>query len=170
MHDTQFIDGGEAGAMKEWDEEFGHYIPYIKDDDFFGLQNYTRTTYGPDGIVPVSEGTPMTQMDYEVYPEALEHVIRRVAEEMPGVPIMVTENGIATSDDEQRCNFIDKAIAGVQSCMADGIPVIGYCHWSLIDNFEWQKGYALTFGLCAVDRKTQIRTPKRSLKHLGEYR
>lgn len=170
LHDTQFIDGGEAGAMKEWDEEFGHYIPYIKDDDFFGLQNYTRTIYGPDGIVPVSEGTPMTQMDYEVYPEALEHVIRRVAEEMPGVPIMVTENGIATSDDEQRCNFIDKAIAGVQSCMADGIPVIGYCHWSLIDNFEWQKGYALTFGLCAVDRKTQIRTPKRSLKHLGEYR
>ena len=169
LHDTQFIEGGEAGAEKEWDEEFGHYIPYIKDDDFFGLQNYTRTTYGPDGIVPVPEGTPMTQMDYEVYPQALEHVISRVAKEMPGVPIMVTENGIATSDDEQRCAFIDVAVEGVQSCISDGIPVIGYCHWSLIDNFEWQKGYALTFGLCAVDRKTQVRSPKKSLRHLGEY-
>jgi beta-glucosidase len=170
LHDTQFIEGGENGAEKEWNEEFGHYIPFIKDDDFFCLQNYTRTVYGPDGIVPAAEGTPMTQMDYEVYPEALEHVIRRVNKEMPHVPIMVTENGIATSDDEQRCEFIDKAIAGVQSCIEDGIPVIGYCHWSLMDNFEWQKGYALTFGLCAVDRKTQMRTPKKSLGHLGGYR
>ncbi len=170
LHDTQFIEGGEKRAQKEWDDEFSHYIPYIRDDDFFGLQNYTRATYGPDGIVPVPEGAPMTQMDYEAYPQALEHVIRRVNEEMPGVPIMVTENGIATSDDEQRCSFIDTAISGVQSCIDDGIPVIGYCHWSLIDNFEWQKGYALTFGLCAVDRSSQIRTPKKSLSHLGEYR
>ena len=169
LHDCQYIEGGKERADSDWNEEFSHYIPYIKDDDFFGLQNYTRTTYGPDGIVPVPERTPMTQMDYEVYPEALEHVIRRVHEEMPNVPIMVTENGIATADDKQRVEFIDKAIEGVQSCINDGIPVIGYCHWSLIDNFEWQKGYALTFGLCAVDRKTQIRAPKPSLKHLGGY-
>ena len=169
LHDCQYIEGGKEAADREWDEEFGHYIPYIKDDDFFGLQNYTRTTYGHDGIVPVPEGTPMTQMDYEVYPEALENVIRRVHKEMPGISIMVTENGIATSDDAQRVAFIDKAVEGVQNCISEGIPVIGYCHWSLIDNFEWQKGYALTFGLCAVDRKTQIRTPKNSLKHLGGY-
>ena len=104
-----------------------------------------------------------------VYPEALEHVIRRGHEEMPEIPILVTENGIATGDDAQRVAFIDKALEGVQSCIRDGIPVMGYCHWSLIDYFEWQKGYALTFGLCAVDRKTQIRTPKPSLKHLGDY-
>ncbi len=169
LHDLQWIEGGEEKAGKEWDEEFSHYIPYIKDDDFFGLQNYTRTIYGPDGIVPVPEGTPMTLMDYEVYPEALEHVIRKVHSEMENVPILVTENGIATSDDDQRIAFIDKALEGVQNCINDGIPVIGYCHWSLLDNFEWQKGYALTFGLCAVDRKTQVRTPKNSLKHLGTY-
>ena len=169
LHDCQYVEGGQERADRDWNEEFRHYIPYIKEDDFFGLQNYTRTTYGPDGILPVPEGTPMTQMDYEVYPEALEHVIRRVHEEMPEVPILVTENGIATGDDAQRVAFIDKALEGVQSCIRDGIPVMGYCHWSLIDNFEWQKGYALTFGLCAVDRKTQIRTPKPSLKHLGDY-
>lgn len=169
LHDCQSIEGGEDKALKEWNEEFGHYIDYIKDDDFFGLQNYTRTIYGPDGIVPVPEGTPMTLMDYEVYPEALENVIRRVHKEMPGVPIMVTENGIATSDDEQRIGFIETALSGVHNCITDGIPVIGYCHWSLIDNFEWQKGYALTFGLCAVDRSTQIRSPKPSLKYLGSH-
>ncbi len=169
VHDCQAVDGGEEKADREWNDEFTHYVPYIKEDDFFGLQNYTRIVYDKDGVVPVPEGTPMTLMDYEVYPEALEHVIRRVNKEMPGVPVMVTENGIATADDGQRVEFIDSALRGVQSCINDGIHVIGYCHWSLLDNFEWQKGYALTFGLCAVDRTTQKRIPKPSLKHLGEY-
>ena len=169
LHDCQWTTGGEEAANKEWNEEFGHYIEYIKGDDFFGLQNYTRTVYGADGIVPVPEGTPMTLMDYEVYPEALEHVIRKVNAELPGVDIIVTENGIATADDKERISFIDTALAGVQKCINDGIPVKGYCHWSLLDNFEWQKGYALTFGLCEVDRVTQIRKPKPSLAHLGSY-
>ena len=167
LHDIQTIDGGDELAKKEWDDEFTHYIPYIKDDDFFGLQNYTRSQIGPDGIAPVPEGAETTQMDYEFYPEALEHVIRRVAAEMPGVPIMVTENGIATSDDTRRVEFISRATDGVASCLADGIDIIGYMYWSLLDNFEWQKGFSMTFGLIAVDRATQTRTPKPSLEFLG---
>jgi beta-glucosidase len=66
--------------------------------------------------------------------------------------------------------FIRRALEGVQSCIEDGIPVKGYCHWSLLDNFEWQKGFSMTFGLIAVDRKTQIRYPKGSLSVLGNYR
>lgn len=108
-------------------------------------------------------------MDYEVYPEALEHVIRKVNSELPGMPIMITENGIATSDDVQRIEFIKAVMDGVKNCINDGIPVIGYCHWSLMDNFEWQKGYQMTFGLCAVDRTTQERHPKGSLEFLGSY-
>ena len=169
LHDMQYIEGGKEKADKEWNEEFLHYIPSIKDDDFFGLQNYTRTTYGPDGIVPVEAGARMTLMDYENYPEALEHVIRSVNKELPNMPILITENGIATSDDSERCEFIEKALEGVQNCIKDGIDVIGYCHWSLLDNFEWQKGYALTFGLCAVNRTTQERFPKESLKVLGQF-
>ncbi len=169
LHDTQWVEGGEAAAEKEWEEEFTHYIPYIKEDDFFGLQNYTRSIYGAEGILPVPEGGKLTQMDYEVYPEALEHVIRRVHKEMPSVPIMITENGIGTSDDKERVAFIETALKGVQACIDDQIPVIGYCHWSLLDNFEWQKGYAMTFGLCAVDRETMVRLPKESLTVLGQY-
>ncbi len=168
LHDIQAVEGGMERAMKEWEEEFTHYIPYIKEDDFFGLQNYSRSLIGPDGIMPNPAGAKVTQMDYENYPEALEHVIRRVYQEMP-IPIMVTENGIATEDDAERVIFIKTALSGVQSCIADKIPVLGYMHWSLMDNFEWQKGYSMKFGLIAVDRTTQTRTAKESLTVLGSY-
>ena len=168
LHDIQFVEGGEEVAKKEWNDEFLHYLPYIQDDDFFGLQNYTRSVMNADGIMPVPEGKKKTQMDYENYPEALGHVIRKVHESLP-IPIMVTENGITTSDDTERVEFIQKALSGVQACIADGIPVIGYMHWSLLDNFEWQKGFAMTFGLIAVDRTTMKRTPKQSLFVLGSY-
>ncbi len=168
LHDCQAVKGGEAYADAAWDEEFGHYLPYIEGDDFLGVQNYTRTQYGPGGQLPAPEGAELTQMDYEFYPEALEHVIRRVNEAFRG-DIIVTENGIATGDDTRRVEFIRRAMKGVEACIGDGIPVRGYCHWSLLDNFEWQKGYSMTFGLIAVDRTTQERTPKDSLRFLGSY-
>ena len=59
------------------------------------------------------------------------------------------------------------ALEGVRDCIDDGIPVKGYCHWSLLDNFEWQKGFSMTFGLIAVARKSQTRFPKESLTFLG---
>ena len=136
-----------------------HYVPYIKEDDFFGLQNYSRSLIGPNGILPVPEGAEITQMDYEYYPEGLEHVIHRVYEEMP-MPIMVTENGIATADDTRRVAYIQTAMKGVENCIQDGIPVKGYMYWSMMDNFEWQKGFGMTFGLISVDRTTQTRTAK----------
>lgn len=171
LHDIQAVNGGEERAAKEWEEEFTHYLPYIKEDDFFGLQNYTRSIIGPDGIQPVPQGAEITQMDYEFYPQALEHVIRRANEEFKSagkeMPILISENGIATSDDTRRIAFIDEATKGVAACIADGIPVIGYCHWSLMDNFEWQKGFSMTFGLIAVVRDTMKRIPKESLSFLG---
>ena len=168
LHDIQAQAGGEAKAAGEWEEEFSHYLPYIKEDDFFGLQNYTRSLVGPEGVLPNPPEAELTQMDYEFYPQALEHVIRRVHGELE-IPIMVTENGIATADDGRRVAFIEEALKGVESCVADGIPVLGYLHWSLLDNFEWQKGFGMTFGLIAVDRKTQARHPKGSLKALGGF-
>ena len=168
LHDLQAQPGGEAFAEAAWQEEFTHYLPYIKDDDFLGVQNYTRTLYGPQGQLPAPEGAELTQMDYEVYPQALEHVIRKVAEEFKG-DLIVTENGIATADDTRRVAFIRQALDGVQHCIADGIPVKGYFHWSLMDNFEWQKGYAMQFGLIAVNRETMERTAQPSLGVLGSY-
>ena len=168
MHDCQATEGGEAAAAAEWDEEFRHYLPYIRDDDFLGVQNYTRTLFGPQGQLPAPQGAELTQMDYEFYPQALEHVLRKVHEDFKG-DLIVTENGVAVADDSRRVEFIRQALAGVERCVSDGIPVKGYCYWSLMDNFEWQKGYAMTFGLMAVDRTTQQRHPKESLAFLGSY-
>lgn len=168
LHDIQAEKGGAKNAAKEWHSEFGHYLPYIKDDDYLGVQNYTRTRIGPFGQLGMPDGAELTQMNYEFYPEALENVIQAVAKEFTG-DLIVTENGIATSDDTRRVEFIRRALSGVQNCIADGIPVRGYCHWSLLDNFEWQKGFSMTFGLIAVDRNTQTRHPKESLTYLGSY-
>lgn len=166
LHDIQAKEGGEARAAEEWNEEFLHYLPYIKEDDFFGLQNYTRSVFDENGICATPEGAPLTQMDYEIYPQALEACIRKAYKELQ-MPIMVTENGIAVDDDAVRVDFIQKATDGIANCIADGIPVKGYMYWSLVDNFEWQKGYSMTFGLIAVDRSTQKRTAKPSLTYLG---
>ena len=168
MHDLQALPGGESFAEAAWDEEFRHYLPYLQGDDFLGVQNYTRTQYGPEGQLPCPAGAELTQMDYEFYPEALEHVIRKVHEDFKG-DLIVTENGVAVSDDSRRVAFIRRALQGVESCLAEGLPVKGYCYWSLMDNFEWQKGYAMTFGLIAVDRATLARTPKESLAFLGGF-
>ena len=168
LHDLQPLPGGESFAEAAWDEEFRHYLPYIEGNDFLGVQNYTRTQYGPQGQLPCPVGAELTQMDYEFYPEALEHVIRKVREDFKG-DLIVTENGVAIADDSRRVEFIRRALAGVENCLNDGIPVRGYCYWSLMDNFEWQKGYSMTFGLIAVDRATQQRTPKESLSFLGSF-
>ena len=168
LHDLQALPGGEAFAETAWQEEFLHYLPYLQGDDFLGVQNYTRTQYGPQGQLPAPQGAELTQMDYEFYPEALEHVLRRVHEAFPGT-LIVTENGVATADDSRRVEFIRRALSGVQSCLDDGLPIRGYFYWSLMDNFEWQKGYSMTFGLIAVDRATQQRQPKPSLVFLGDF-
>ncbi len=167
LHDLQTAaPGGENFVADAWKEEFLHYLPYIEKDDFLGVQNYTRSLYGPSGQLPAAPDAELTQMDYEFYPEALEHVLRKVAKEFHG-DLMVTENGVATADDSRRVEFIRRATDGVKRCIADGIPVKGYFYWSLMDNFEWQKGFSMQFGLIAVDRNTMERTPKGSLAVLA---
>ena len=168
LHDIQPLPGGEKKAERIWEEEFLHYLPLIQEDDFLGVQNYTRTLVGRQGELGVPQGAKTTQMQYEFYPEALGNVLRRVAKDF-AKELLVTENGIAIEDDEDRCEFIRRALASVEQCVRDNIPVKGYLHWSLLDNFEWQKGFSMHFGLVAVDRSTMVRTPKKSLALLGSY-
>jgi beta-glucosidase len=134
--------------------------------DFVGVQNYSALRVGPDGPVEFGPEVERTQMGYIYRPEALQHAIRR-AVDLTGLPVFVTENGIATADDARRQEFIDIALRGVEACLRDGLDVRGYFYWSLFDNFEWVLGYGLTFGLVAVDRETQVRTVKPSARHLG---
>lgn len=168
MQDDQAIAGGEAHRDRARKRCVDDFLDIAKGDDFVGVQTYTRAVYGPDGRVPVSEGTEKTQMCYEFYPQALEQTIR-YASTYTGLPVIVTENGIGTDDDTRRIAYVERALEGVRNCLQDGIDVRGYCYWSMLDNYEWMLGYRPTFGLIAVDRVTQTRTVKPSAHWLGTY-
>jgi beta-glucosidase len=166
LSDIQSIPGGEEEADRKWNSYFHQYLDMMEGDDFFGLQNYTREVYGPEGQVKPAEGAELTQMGYEFYPKALKNVIRKVAKDI-SIPIIITEHGIATDEDERRVEFIREALEGVQDCLNDGFDVRGYLHWTTFDNFEWQSGYSMKFGLIEVDRSTQERKAKESGWYLG---
>ena len=145
------------------------FLEAARGDDWVGVQTYTRIRVG------VRDGRPVEILDptarramngWEFYPEALGGALRRTAGIVDGTPIIVTENGVATADDEQRIEYTRRALASMTDAIHGGVDVCGYLHWSMVDNYEWGS-YAPTFGLVAVDRDTFVRTPKPSLHWLG---
>jgi beta-glucosidase/6-phospho-beta-glucosidase/beta-galactosidase len=88
--------------------------------------------------------------------------VPRYAHEATGVPVFVTEHGLGHADDRLRAALLEPALAGLLDAVEDGVPVLGYLHWSLLDNFEWVFGFDVRFGLHAVDRATFARWPKPS--------
>lgn len=144
-------------------EVYDHWLTLARDDDFIGVQNYERIHYGPSGQLPAPAGAVLNGMGTAVDPQSLEGAVR-YAYRISGRPVIVTEHGIATADDTVRADFIEPSLAGLLSAIEDGVPVLGYCHWTLLDNFEWVFGYSMQLGLHAVDRATFVRTPKPSSK------
>jgi beta-glucosidase len=121
--------------------------------DFVGLQYYTRIqidTTAPGFIAAPTSEAETTQMGWEVYPEGFGRTLARVAE--AGLPIVVTENGIATANDNQRIRFLAAHLYQLKQAMEAGVDVRGYMYWSSFDNFEWAHGYGPTFGLIGIDR------------------
>ena len=80
----------------------------------------------------------------------------------------VTRYRVATGDDTRRVAYFEGALASLAACLRDGVDVRGYFAWSAMDNFEWVSGYGPKFGIIAVDRATQERTPKPSVHFLGD--
>ena len=168
LRDLHYTDDGKENADRDWQKDFLHYLPTIENDDFFGIQTYTRAVFTAQGEQDPSSDAQLTQMGYEYYPECTENVIRKVHESFRG-DLLITENGIATDDDSLRIQYIDTALKGVLKCRDEGIPIKGYMYWSFIDNWEWQSGYSMKFGLVSVDRTSQKHIPKPSLSFLGSY-
>jgi beta-glucosidase len=164
--DIQAAEGGQDRADRIRREVNERFLLASREDDFVGIQTYGRTIFGPDGVLPAPEGAESNQMGEVIYPDALEATIREAAR-VAGIPVIVTENGLSTEDDAQRVAYLGVAVAGVASCLADGIDVRGYIAWTAFDNFEWIFGYGPKFGLIGVDRATQERTPKESARWLG---
>jgi beta-glucosidase len=109
-------------------------------------------------------------MGWEVYPKGLTELLLKLHQAYPLPPIYITENGMANRDvvdqgqvhDHERIDFVRWHLEALTEAMRAGVDVRGYFLWSLLDNFEWNSGYAKRFGIVHVDYATQQRTPKDS--------
>lgn len=105
-------------------------------------------------------------MDWEVYPQGLAGILQKY--QSMNLPLFVTENGIATKDDSLRSKFIADHVEVLANAIDNGINVLGYIHWSLMDNYEWDRGTVPRFGLAEVDQLNQTRIPRRSASVLAQ--
>jgi len=140
----------------------GEFYAAAEGDDYLGVQTYFTQHLGPDGTpldVPASER--VTQMGWTFTPESLGRTVRSAAA-ATGLPIYVTENGVATADDAERIEYYSRSLGALREAMDDGVDVRGFYAWSLLDNFEWAHGYGPKFGLVEVDPVTFVRTIKPS--------
>jgi beta-glucosidase len=168
------LEGLEPHMPKDWQADMDIIGTPV---DWCGLNYYTRKLVAPaPGPWPntgEAEGPlPKTQMGWEIYPEGLEKfLLRTEAEYSRGLPIYITENGMASPeipvtdgevDDPERTDYVARHLAAVQRAIAKGANVQGYFCWSLLDNYEWSLGYEKRFGLVHVDFESLQRTPKSS--------
>jgi beta-glucosidase len=169
MTDYQPVEGGASKLEHIRRSMEDVFLAATVGDDFVGVQTYSRERIGPDGRLPAEEGVPELIMGYEYYPQSLAATIRRAWAVTGGeVPLLVTENGIGTDDDNQRVRFIARHLTAVRRAIDEGADVRGYMYWCPMDNFEWTFGFARTFGLIAVDRETFERRPKPSASYYAE--
>ncbi|MBS7269149.1 MAG: family 1 glycosylhydrolase [Candidatus Freyarchaeota archaeon] len=148
----------------------GEKLDYLENSwDFIGVNWYTRILANStikleaeQKTLPqtVPEGAEITDMGWEVYPEGFYHSLMSVKKYKK--PVYVTENGIATLNDEQRCRYIIRHLYQLHRAIHDGLDVKGYMYWSLMDNFEWAEGFAKRFGIVEVNYNTLERKPRPS--------
>jgi beta-glucosidase len=155
--------------------------------DFIGVQNYTREVVESAWYVPYmgarlvnarKRGVPNTEMQWEVFPEALYQMLQHFNSYGTNIPLIVTENGAAFQDipnalgeidDQDRIRFLNDYVLQMHRALKEGIPIDGYFIWTLLDNFEWAEGYRPRFGLIHTDFQTQKRTPKASARWFSEF-
>jgi beta-glucosidase len=149
---------GEAIPGRRLPQDYVGLNYYTRDHVRFGLNSKEMfgTRFTPDHV-------PKNELGWEIYPEGLYRLLKRARRFQK--PIYVLENGVCDSEDRLRSGFISDHLLALGRAIAEGIPVRGYYHWSLLDNFEWQGGFAPRFGLVHVDYESQKRTPRDSARH-----
>jgi beta-glucosidase len=174
LDELPFLEGLDAHVMDNDMEKLAFEM------DFIGVQNYSREVVAHSYFTPFvnaklvspkKRGKPRTAMNWEIYPESIYNVLKRLDgyENIP--PLVVTENGAAFEDkvqpngkveDHDRVDFLKQHIHSIKNAIQEGVKVDGYFVWSLTDNFEWAEGYRPRFGLIYVDYKKLKRIPKQS--------
>jgi beta-glucosidase len=166
FYNQSFLDAVTLGRVRvvlpqviDIDEPFPELAGSL---DFLGLNYYTRDLvvghlFGPDVYTPASSpDRPRNDLGWEIYPEGLTRLLLRYAHR--GWPLLVTENGVADGRDVLRSDFLRAHLYALDRARAEGVDVIGYIYWSLIDNFEWSHGTHGHFGLFSIDFDDPILT------------
>ena len=146
--------------------------------DYVGINYYGRQFIHwvpPPGVWPGDgcdlghhsrEVKERTSMGWDVCPQSFFEVLMKLRS--LNLPVLVTENGTYMEEDSRRWNYIQRHIQAMARAMQQGVNVVGYCYWSLLDNFEWADGYGPRFGIVNVDYATQTRTPRESAHRYAE--
>ena len=163
---SNYFYAGDDAALSEYSTSVMQYFQddyflkkIIKRSDFIGVNYYfSDRVYGYRVHNPDQR---LSDLGWDLHPEHARYALERLWERYKK-PLLITENGVADSDDEHRQWWLMQTIMAMRSAMDNGVELIGYLHWSLLDNFEWDKGFWPKFGLFAVDRATMKRTPRPS--------
>lgn len=113
-------------------------------------------------------GAEVSDLNWEIYPEGIYRLSVRIHDYYPALPIWITENGLADDSDQKRMPFIQAHLNELADAISDGVPIEGYCHWTLNDNFEWAEGYGPHFGFYALEKGTLNRIPRPSARAFSE--
>ena len=169
-------DYARMGLLESTEPEFiqpGDMELIAQQTDLLGINYYTRMVISAKsaGVHNEKRNVPHTEMGWELYPQGLYELLERIYREYHPKQLMVTENGASYSDgpdeagrvrDQRRIDYLHTHIYEVWKAIQAGIPVTAYLQWSLMDNFEWARGYSQRFGAIHVDYETQKRTIKDS--------
>jgi beta-glucosidase len=172
---------------------YGDLVPEVRDGDMqticqpidsLGVNYYSRGYLAHDATLPYPHGAEVqnpasgyTAMGWEVFPQGLYDILKRFHHDYAPKAIYVAENGAAYDDqvvadgvdDEARRAYLEAHLAAAEQAMAEGVPLVAYLVWSLLDNYEWGWGYSRRFGIVHVDYETQRRTPKKSALWYRDY-
>jgi len=161
--DTAWLSQMSANILQYFSDDF-FIKKYVKHCDFIGVNYYfTNRVYGYRVHNPDEQ---LSDLHWDLQPANIQYVLERLGRKYKK-PLLITENGLADAEDEHRQDWIKQTIVAMQQAMAHDVELIGYLHWSLLDNFEWAYGKWPRFGLVAVDYKTGERTLRPSAAWFG---
>jgi beta-glucosidase len=173
LYNADFLEAFATGTWDLWIPPFTRLkgrLPSLSGSlDFVGVNYYSRLHVSCPAPTRVlarfayrdPRGRGLTDNGWEVAPESFGPLLREAG--ALGLPVLVTENGLADGDDALRAAFLRSHVDALLEAERAGVRVAGYLHWSLVDNFEWLDGYSPRFGLYSVDRETLERRPRPSV-------
>ena len=144
-----------------------YFLEKIKNEiDYIGLDYYhhNRMTFYPPFVKNLNE--KVGDNGWEIYPKGIYYVLKYLSKFQK--PIYILENGLADSKDKFRKQFIKDHLFWIYKTIQEGVDVKGYLHWTLLDNFEWDKGFKSKFGLVEIESKTMERKPRPSAYYYAQ--